>query len=519
MAAIITTNNRIFAAQQYVSSFSDVDQYTYLFISQTQPWEDDNTPPTPVDCEQNISMAYRNMLSMKLITPNNISLVIPRNGWTSATVYAQYDNTIDLFDPSAPQIFYVVNGSLQVYKCLNNGGGVPSTVQPNGTSTNVVTLSDGYQWKYMYTINSADVVSFVTTNWIPVETLLENDGSNQWLVQQAAVPGTIDRINMVTAGTQYTQVPTITITGDGTGATAVASISGGNVTGIRVTATGTGYTWATVAITNGGVASNGATATATISPFKGHGADPVTELGGFDVLIDVQLIYDENGYFTVSNDYRTLGILVNPILNDGSGDDPAIGTDYDQAVRLTFSTVSGTVFNQDEVVTGSLSAATGVVLDWTPTATTIDGKSQSSVLRLVQTTGTFVPGETVVGADASGVLQTYTGTAVSATTTTIVLPSGASSVDSFYNGQTIKISSGTGSGQINTIVSYVGISRTATVKTTWGVTPNSTSVVIIASIVPPDILLYSGAVLYLENRRPVERASDQIEDSKIVIQF
>ena len=56
-------------------------------------------------------------------------------------------------------------------------------------------------------------------------------------------------------------------------------------------------------------------------------------------------------------------------------------------------------------------------------------------------------------------------------------------------------------------------------KTTWGITPDNTSVVIIADIVPPDVQPYSGAVLYLENRRPVERASDQIEDSKIVVQF
>jgi hypothetical protein len=518
MAAIVTTNCRIYAASQFEDSFATSGEYMYLFIAGTLPWVDDNSPPSPIDCELNLSTAYRNMLSLKNITANNVSLAIPRNTWVVNTTYSQYDNTIDLFDPASPNPpFYVTNTNLQVYKCLNNNNGVPSTVQPSGTSTSVVTSADGYQWKYMYTVNSADVVSFVTTNWIPVSTLASNDGSSQWQVQTAAVPGTVDRINIVTAGTSYTQVPTITITGDGTGATATATIAGGNVTGINMTATGSGYTYANVAITNGGVSSNGATATATISPFGGHGSDPVTELGGFNVLVDVQLIYDENGNFTVSNDYRVLGLLSNPILNDGSGD-PATATDYDQAVRLNFSSVSGTIFNPDEIVTGSTSGATGVVLDWTPTTVVPDGPA-AKTLRLVQCLGTFIPGETVIGADATGVLSTYAATASSGTGTTIVFPAGASSVNSFYNGQTIKITAGTGSGQTRLISAYVGISRTATVSTTWTTPPDNTSVFTIASIIKPDILPYSGKILYLENRRPVERASDQIEDSKILIQF
>ena len=194
MAAIVTTNCRIFAASQFEGSFLDPTQHTYLFISQTLPWEDDNTPPTPIDCEQNLSTAYRNMLSMKNIPASSVSLVIPRNTWTSETVYAQYNNTIDLFDPSSPQIFYVVTSSLQVYKCLSNGGGVPSTVQPNGTSTSVVTLSDGYQWKYMYTINSADVVSFVTTNWVPVTNPVNVIGNLNSVGVTPAAPSTFYRL-------------------------------------------------------------------------------------------------------------------------------------------------------------------------------------------------------------------------------------------------------------------------------------------------------------------------------------
>ena len=509
MAAIVTSNMRIHAAKQFDSSFSDGTQSIYLFIARTLPWENDNQPPTPIDCEGHQSATYREMLSMKRINGSDVSLVMPRNNWTVGTIYTQYTNDEDLFDPTSGNTpFFVVTDSLNVYKCLNNNNGAASTVMPSGTSTSVVTSADGYQWKYMFTVNSADVLKFVTTEWIPVKTLEENDGSQQWLVQQAAVPGTIDRIDMLTAGTQYTQVPTVTITGDGTGATAVATISGGNVTKITVTATGSGYTWATIAITDGGVASNGATAKAIISPFFGHGSNPTAELGGYYVLVNGKLTYDESGVFTIANDYRRIGMLKNPKLKGTSTQ--ATAATHDQSLRLTFSTVSGTSFVQDEIVTGATSGAQGVVMDW---------NSTSSVLRLLQVQGTFTPGETVVGDAASGVLQTFAGTSTSGTSTTIVLPNTASAVNDQYTGQTIKITAGTGVGQTRTISGYVGVSRTATVSTAWTTAPDNSSQFKIAKILGPDIQLYTGEILYFENRRPIERAQDQVEDIKIVVEF
>lgn len=508
MSAIVTTNMRIHAAQAFKGGFGDSAQYMYLFIGRTLPWVNDNTPPTPLDCVSDDSSAFREMLSMKRLNASDVSLVVPRNVWTVGTIYTQYASDVDLFDPTSGNTpFFVVTDSLNVYKCISNNKGAASTVVPSGTSTSVVTNADGYQWKYLFTVNSADVLKFVTSEWIPVKTLASNDGSSQWSVQQAAIAGTIDRIDMLTAGTQYTQVPTVAITGDGTGATATAAISGGNVTGITVTATGSGYTWATIAITNGGVASNGATAKAMISPFKGHGADPIAELGGFFVLINGKLIYDESDTFTVSNDFRKIGILKNPLLED---DSQATALDYDQSVKLTFGSVSGTVFETDEVVEGSVSGARGAVLDW---------NSTTKVLRLVETLGTFVPGETVVGADASGVLSFFTGTAASGTTTTIVLPNTASSVADTYNGHTIKIISGTGAGQIRKIASYVGVTRTATVETAFSPAPASNSVFHIAKIFAPDVVPFTGEILYMENRRPIVRATDQVEDIKITVEF
>lgn len=73
----------------------------------------------------------------------------------------------------------------------------------------------------------------------------------------------IDSIEVNNPGIGYTDVPTITITGDGFGATAEAKIVNGKISAINVTSRGSNYTRATVAITGGGEG-YGATATAKL---------------------------------------------------------------------------------------------------------------------------------------------------------------------------------------------------------------------------------------------------------------
>jgi hypothetical protein len=66
------------------------------------------------------------------------------------------------------------------------------------------------------------------------------------------------------------------------------------------------------------------------------------------------------------------------------------------------------------------------------------------------------------------------GTAQSATGTTIVLDAGDNATDDFYNGGLIVITGGTGAGQSRSPTDYVGASKTATVPT-WNVIPDATS--------------------------------------------
>lgn len=70
-----------------------------------------------------------------------------------------------------------------------------------------------------------------------------------------------------------------------------------------------------------------------------------------------------------------------------------------------------------------------------------------------------------------------TGTAQSGGTNTITLAAaGTSSVDGFYVGYPIRITSGTGSGQTSMITGYTGSSKQATVLQNWTTPPDATSV-------------------------------------------
>jgi hypothetical protein len=55
----------------------------------------------------------------------------------------------------------------------------------------------------MYEVQQADVLKYVTTDWLPVKYLAATDGTNQWLVQQAAVDGALEHIDVTNGGSGY----------------------------------------------------------------------------------------------------------------------------------------------------------------------------------------------------------------------------------------------------------------------------------------------------------------------------
>ncbi len=75
------------------------------------------------------------------------------------------------------------------------------------------------------------------------------DGSQPASIITQVSGGSVSGI-VYTGGIGYTTPPTVTIIGDGTGATATASVNSGAVTAINFSDSGSGYTWASISVAN-----------------------------------------------------------------------------------------------------------------------------------------------------------------------------------------------------------------------------------------------------------------------------
>ncbi len=211
-------------------------RYLYYFLSKIDSWDDELTPPVePSISKANDIDISDNILFMGRVGPTDASIAIPRYDWIVNTVYTQWDCSKDMSN----QMFFCVNDEFNVYKCLDNNLGAPSTVQPTGTSLEPFKTDDGYLWKFMYSIPLFKRRKFVSTQYIPVQKALTDAFLNKGAIESAIVNS---------GGSGYIDTPqtTIELSGTTTGSGAIVAIESvnrfGSITSIRIINAGTGYT-------------------------------------------------------------------------------------------------------------------------------------------------------------------------------------------------------------------------------------------------------------------------------------
>lgn len=184
--------------------------------------------------------------SNKVITLNSSI-----NASFSNTVISKRDNTY----PATANTFYVRNSRDQIFKCLFNNSGTTSTIEPTISidgqlpENPFILTADGYKWKYMYTIPAGLKQKFFTSKWMPV--------SNDAAVVDAATTGRIDLIRILWGGSGYiggansNSASIIEVTNsDGQGANIVASVLRGVITSINILGGGNNYTTGVISFNN-----------------------------------------------------------------------------------------------------------------------------------------------------------------------------------------------------------------------------------------------------------------------------
>ena len=480
-------------------------------VSGVYRYATEDVPPLPLDNQREKIALYDELIAAKRITDSFARTVIRRYNW-DLVANPKYDmwkpdysatpggggqigkQTATGANTIADAKFYVMNSAYEVFKCLYNGEDPSNTTGQNATeepttsgpnyssSTGLYTETTGakYIWKYMYTISTDDVLKFLSSDFLPI--VLASNASRQ-AVAAAAVDGACDVVLIEDAGAGLPTSQTLytAIQGDGTGGKVKFVTDGsGTITSAEIEARGSGYTYANVLLGNGNLFSNAGLSSAVttnsgytgsleiiLPPEGGHGSDHETELNGKRVMTNIRLTYSEgSGDFPVDNDFRRIGIIADPFNWGTTTFSTADTLSGLKAVKITGATADYTV---DEKITQTVTGGTayGTVVSWTLDS----GSTTAGVLKYIQTNDAHTD---------QGVVRAFES-------------NGSNAI----------------SGEQSTASGTVDVSYGSTLL---GVTFAS-------GLAAPEIENNSGDVIYVENRRLITRAPDQIEDIKLVIEF
>jgi hypothetical protein len=472
----------------------------------------EDVPPVPLDNQKEKYDVYDDIIAAKRITSEYARAVIRHYRWDT-TVNPKFDMWKPDYSatPVGGQVgksgatgatniadakFYVINSQYEVFKCLYNGQnpsnltGQNVTYEPLTTASGAQGTYDGttgiftegvnanYVWKYMYTIPTDDVLRFLSTDFIPI--VLPANASRQD-TEGKAIPGAIDAVvvedsgaNLPANGTYYAK-----ILGDGSGGIVRVQIASNAISSATVESRGSGYTYASTNLKTDLYTSNllttkvtvGGNATGAIEviipPQGGHGSDFEMELNAKRVMTNIRLSYAEgSGDFPVDNDFRRIGILKDPYNWNTSVFATADTLSGIRAVKITGATAD---YQSDETIsqTNGTDIAYGTVISWTLDA----GSTTDGVLKYFQSP------------------EYHT-----------------------HNGVVKEFDNGSGNPIVGAVSSTSATIDAADNSTVLGVTFTS-------GVATPELQPNSGDIIYMENRRLITRAADQIEDIKLVIEF
>ena len=395
-----------------VKNTTDSNEF-YIGIGKTDTYDSSDTIITPLRHTFEERVGRGNLESIKKVTAS--SLVVSRNNWTSGNEYSAWNDKQQGY-PTDP--YYVLTEDNEVYICLHQsknsaGDANASTVKPSFSTAGVnqsqaFQTSDGYRWKLLYAISAGEASSFLTSAFNPVQIVTVDSGSatitqlQQLNIQNTVTPGQIIGVEVVNGGSGYSSAPALTFRGNGTGAAATATISGGAIVKVEMNnesgGLGSGYDYASLSFTGN------ATLRPIIGPRDGIGKDATADLKSSSIMLNIKPEGSQTGTFNITNDFRQISLFKNLDLTDSAspgGRFSGVSAKVNRNMTLT-QDISTTGFAVDEIITGGTSGVTAIIDE-------VDSGS-GKIIRFHQNektrNGNFTDGEALTGSlGASGTVD------------------------------------------------------------------------------------------------------------------
>jgi len=239
----LLSNFRNRNASDFFTSVVNEENFLFVFIGRTAPWGDDEIVPDVQNTLVEENQIWTDINGIKRILANDVTIAFRRVDWVPNRIFAEYDDGEDLSNKD----FYVITDDNNVYKCISNNNNSRSIVKPIHTTFDVSSESDGYKWKYMFSISESLLEKFIAPEFAPL--VVDED------VVDFAEPGTIDNVKIEEPGSGYrslasvdsnTEIP-VFIQGNGdqnTSAQALLSTSDGRILTASILNGGTDYPYA-----------------------------------------------------------------------------------------------------------------------------------------------------------------------------------------------------------------------------------------------------------------------------------
>jgi len=544
---------------------------------------DDTLPALTNDVNTTNYDPYQKMVFGKRVQASDAVTLIPRHDWTANTIYTSYRSDADITSNSfyvgvATESAYHVFKCLD-----NNNGApslyAPSLAETSADDEYYST-NDQYVWKYMYSVDTAVFDKFATDAYVPVvansavtgnavsgaidaitvgysgsdyntyiaNTFISTDlrvGGNpvKYSIANNAVASNnfyTGSVLYITSGTGYGQgrkivdyvvvgstktvtiesafttepdvtssyeiTPGVLIVGDGSNASARALVNtaaANSIYGVEIIQRGRNYSYATATVTgNTSGATNNAIVNVVLGPKNGHGSDPEYELGGHAVGISVTFSTDESNTIPISNDYRQIGILKDPLYAN---------------VNFTIATASG-AYEIGETVIQETTGAQGIVTEF-------NGLNE---IQVTNASGVFLNGYLLVGqtSNTTANVSSFTINGIAKNFNTFdqrrkftYTPIEGTFIEDEQVYQTdVQLANGYFHSNNSNYIYLTDVRGTLNTGNTL-IGQNSGASANLLFAYPPDIVVGSGEVLYLENQSPVSRSNSQSEIIKLILQF